>query len=103
MYGRDLDFVMTIREARLRPEFADEYPGITPDVWMPATDLAQKLVERAHTRRREGRYTRTFDPTHFEFRGGPTGVRPRGARTRKTDRAKSSPESPSISEPQQSP
>jgi len=92
--------VTTIREARLRPEFADEYPGITPDTWMPATELAQKLVERAHARRREGRYTRTFDPTHFEFRGGPVGERPRGARTRKTDRLQRSPEPSATSEPQ---
>jgi hypothetical protein len=83
-----LGLVTTIREARLKPAFANEYPGITPDVWMPATELAQKLVQRAHARRREGRYTRTFDPTHFEFRGGLTGTRPRGTRTRKTDRVK---------------
>lgn len=95
---RNLTTVTTIREARLRPEFADEYPGILPDVWMPATELAQKLVERAHARRREGRYTRTFDPTHFEFRGGPAGARARGARTRKTDRLLPSPESAAMLE-----
>jgi len=95
-----LDFVTTIREARLRPEFADEYPGITPDAWMPATELAQKLVARAHTRRREGRYTRTFDPTHFEFRGGPIGVRPSGSRTRKTDRPSRPADSSTPPEPQ---
>lgn len=95
-----LGLVTTIREARLKPQFADEYPGITPDVWMPATELAQKLVQRAHARRREGRYTRTFDPTHFEFRGGLTGVRPRGTRTRNTDRVKPGPESPAASEQQ---
>ena len=76
---------MTVREARLKVEYADEYPGLTPEVWIPATELAQKLLERAYTRRREGRHTRTFDPTHFEFRGGPTGARPRASRTRRTD------------------
>jgi hypothetical protein len=96
-----LGLVTTIREARLKPEFADEYPGITPDVWMPATELAQKLVQRAHARRREGRYTRTFDPTHFEFRGGLTNARPRGTRTRKTDRVKLSPESSEGTEQEQ--
>ena len=96
-----LGLVTTIREARLKPEFAAEYPGITPDVWMPATELAQKLVQRAHARRREGRYTRTFDPTHFEFRGGLTGTRARGTRTRKTDRVKPSSESAGETEQQQ--
>ncbi len=74
-----------VREARLRAECAQEYPGLTPGVWIPATELAQKLIERAHSRRREGRHTRTFDPTHFEFRGGPESPRRRGIRTRKTD------------------
>lgn len=74
-----------VREARLKAECAEEYPGLPPEVWMPATELAQKLIERAHSRRREGRHTRTFDPTHFEFRGGPESPRRRGARTRKTD------------------
>ncbi len=76
---------MSIREARLKPEYAAEYPGMTPDVWMPAMELAMGLIQRAHARRREGRYTRTFDPTHFEFRGGETGPRPRISRTRSTD------------------
>jgi hypothetical protein len=74
----------TVREARLKPEHAAEYPGLTPDIWIAATELAQKLIERANFRRREGRHTRTFDPTHFDFRGGPTGARS-GARTRRTD------------------
>ena len=78
---------LSVREARLKGEYADEYPGLTPGVWIPATELARKLIERAHARRREGRHTRTFDPTHFEFRGGPTGARPRGSQTRKTDRS----------------
>lgn len=73
-----------VREARLRSDCAEEYPGLTPGVWIPATELAQKLIERAHSRRREGRHTRTFDPTHFEFRGGPDKPR-RDTRTRKTD------------------
>ena len=76
---------MNIREARLKAEFAAEYPDLTPEVWVPATELARKLIERSHARRREGRHTRTFDPTHFEFRGGLEKSRPRGSRTRKTD------------------
>jgi hypothetical protein len=73
------------REVRLKPEFAPEYPDMPPGVWMPAAELARKLIERAYAGRREGRHTRTFDPTHFEFRGGDTGRRLRTRRTRSTD------------------
>ena len=74
---------MNVREARLRPEYAEEYPGMTPDVWVPVRELARLLVERVYARRREGRPARTFDPTHFEFRGGDT------TRTRSTDEGRS--------------
>jgi hypothetical protein len=74
---------MTEREARLRPEFAAEYPGISPNTWMSARELAKQLVARVHARRKQGLYTRTFDPTHFDFRGDGA---PRGRpRTRSTD------------------
>jgi hypothetical protein len=85
---------VSVREARLRAECAEEYPGLTPDVWIPATELAQKLIERAHSRRREGRHTRTFDPTHFEFRGGSERSRRRGSHTRKTDSPRRAGEQP---------
>ena len=87
-------FPGSAREARLKAEYAEEYPGLTPGVWIPATELAQKLIERAHARRREGRHTRTFDPTHFEFRGGSEKPRRRGARTRKTDPPRGAGEQP---------
>ena len=80
---------MSTREARLRPEFAEEYPGMTPGVWMPVRELARLLVERVYARRREGRPARTFDPTHFEFRGGDTGPRQPATRTRSTDQGRS--------------
>jgi hypothetical protein len=89
---------VSVREARLKAEYAEEYPGLTPGVWIPATELAQKLIERARTRRREGRHTRTFDPTHFEFRGGPESPRRRGSRTRNTDRSKPAGEQPASIE-----
>jgi hypothetical protein len=76
---------VSAREARLKVEYGADYPGMTPDIWIPATELAQKLIERAQSRRREGRHTRTFDPTHFEFRGGAERPRRRGSHTRKTD------------------
>jgi hypothetical protein len=75
------------REARLRSEYAAEYPAIEAGIWMSAGELATKLVERTHGRRRLSLYTRTFDPRHFEFRGGkPAGTRSATARTRESDR-----------------
>ena len=76
---------MRVREARLKPEYAGEYPSMPADVWMPAIELAPFLLQRTRVRRQEGRYIRTFDPTHFEFRGGDSGPRPRISRTRSTD------------------
>jgi hypothetical protein len=59
-----------LREVLLRPEFADEYPEIQPAIWMRSRELAERLVNRSHARRRQGLFTRTFDPRHFQFRGG---------------------------------
>jgi hypothetical protein len=61
-----------VREARLRPEFAEKYVGIAPGVWLSAAGLAEKLITRLL---REGVSDeelpqRVLDPTHFEFRGG---------------------------------
>jgi hypothetical protein len=55
---------------------------------MGARELAKNLVARVHARRKQGLHTRTFDPTHFEFRGGEP--RPHPRRTRSTDRPMSS-------------
>jgi hypothetical protein len=61
-----------VREARLRPEFADQYVDIQTGVWFSAAGLAEKLITRLL---REGVSDeelpqRVLDPTHFEFRGG---------------------------------
>jgi hypothetical protein len=68
-----------VREARLRPDFADQYPGIEPGVWFIAATLAEHLNLR---RAREGEGEppsgpRTLSGDHFEFRGGekPVGAR----------------------------
>jgi hypothetical protein len=74
------------REVQLRPEYAAEYPGIEAGVWISAAELAERLVEHTYARRRLSLYTRTFDPRHFEFRGGVSGSRPATARTRRSDR-----------------
>jgi len=62
----------TIREARLRPEFAAKYAGIEAGIWLSAAGLAEKLITRLL---REGvpdeeLPQRVLDPAHFEFRGG---------------------------------
>lgn len=61
-----------VREARLRPEFADKYVGIQSGIWFSAAGLAERLITRLL---REGVSDeelpqRVLDPTHFEFRGG---------------------------------
>ena len=60
----------SIREARLRPEFAELYPGVQPDVWMPATSLGQQLLLWHLTSPTTSHGDRLFDEEHFEFRGG---------------------------------
>ena len=69
-----------VREARLRAEDAEEYPGITPGMWFTAATLADHMVARLI---REGKANlallpRTLHPEHFEFRGGggPVGGKP---------------------------
>jgi len=84
------------REARLKEAYASEYPGIAPEIWMPVAELARKLVERHQQGRRMGRFTRTFDPTHFDFRGGSDQTRSRHDRTRSTDRKSRSEDGPTT-------
>jgi hypothetical protein len=75
------------REARLRPDFAEQYPGVEPDVWFTAATLAEHLLARML---REGkadlaRIPRLLDPAHFEFRGGegPSGGAPNPGRRKR--------------------
>ena len=61
-----------VREARLRPDHADRYPGIEPGVWFIAATLAEHLDLR---RSRGGEAPppsgpRALSGEHFEFRGG---------------------------------
>jgi hypothetical protein len=59
------------RQARLRPEAADLYPNIPPDVWLPADSVAERLwvlwIERGEASKALGR---VLSPDHFEFRSG---------------------------------
>jgi len=69
----------SVREARLRPDFADQYPGIEPGVWFIAATLAEHLnLRRARESEGEpGSGPRPLSGDHFEFRGGekPVGAR----------------------------
>jgi hypothetical protein len=60
----------TIREARLRPEFASLYPGVQPDVWMPASAIGQQLLLWHLTAPALPEGERLMADGHFEFRGG---------------------------------
>lgn len=60
-----------LREARLKPEYAELYPGVEPGVWYTAATLAEHLLRRFL--RQEGSERslpeRILDEHHFEFRG----------------------------------
>jgi len=70
--GRTLPAGPSVREARLRPEFAELYSGIEPDAWFSAAGLAELLITRLLREGISGEELprRVLDPTHFEFRGG---------------------------------
>ena len=73
------------RQARLKLQYADLYPGIAAGEWLPAWLLAEQLLALAE-RRGVPPGERVCDPSHCEFRGG--GPRPpelRGLRTRVVD------------------
>jgi hypothetical protein len=61
-----------IREARLRPEYAELYPDLTPGIWVPATVLSEFVLERGLYQRRTGSpsHARLLAESHFDFRGG---------------------------------
>jgi hypothetical protein len=68
----------TLREARLRPEHAERYPGIEPGVWFTAATLAEHLDRRLGREGGDGDAgPRVLSLEHFEFRGGerPIGMR----------------------------
>ena len=67
---------MTRREARLRPEWADLYPGVEPDVWHVAAELVPHVLRHRMRERKTWEFSRRILlEDHFEFRGG----RPRDA------------------------
>lgn len=62
-----------MREARLKAEHADIYPGLDAAVWYPAAYVAEYLLARlaALPPGTEDPASRVLDENHFEFRGGP--------------------------------
>ena len=60
----------TIREARLRPEYAALYPVIEPGVWMRASDVGRQLLLWHLTTAKVPDADRVMSEEHFEFRGG---------------------------------
>jgi hypothetical protein len=60
----------TVREARLRPEFAELYPTLAPGVWLPASDLGRQLLLWHLALGRSPQGERLMSEEHFEFRGG---------------------------------
>jgi len=62
------------REARLRPEYAEWYPGVVPGVWHNAKWLMERVLQQV----RHGSPSWAIDgrplpASHFEFQGaGPS-------------------------------
>ena len=59
-----------LREASLRPDYADRYPGIEPGVWFTAATLAEHLEVRRNRGGDAAPGPRPLSGEHFEFRGG---------------------------------
>jgi hypothetical protein len=66
-----MTMLMMMREARLRPEWAELYPGVEPGVWMRAARLMPRVL-RNRLRMPSTRefVRRVLTDAHFEFRGG---------------------------------
>ncbi len=61
----------TIREARLRMEFAELYPPLEAGEWIPAAEAGARMIFYLWTRTAElDLEARVLHEEHFEFRGG---------------------------------
>jgi hypothetical protein len=60
----------TIREARLKPEYASFYPGVQAGVWIAASAIGQQLLLWHLTAPATPQGERLISEEHFEFRGG---------------------------------
>lgn len=76
----------TIREARLRVEFASLYPPLAPGEWIPAAEAGARMIFHVWTRTAElDLEARVLHEEHFDFRGGWDRGKPAGLRTRAGD------------------
>jgi hypothetical protein len=60
----------TIREARLKPEYASLYPGLKPGIWLAASVIGQQLLLWHLTAPAMPPGERLMEEEHFDFRGG---------------------------------
>lgn len=61
----------SVREARLKPEYADLYPPLSPSAWTAAAEIGAKLLFwhiKSIGALPSGE--RLLNNEHFEFRGG---------------------------------
>ena len=73
-----------IRQARLKPEYAELYPGIKAGEWVPAADAAAQVLAMMRGTNRTFQ-DRVMNERHFEFQGGLPAPRPH-VRSRLADR-----------------
>jgi hypothetical protein len=80
-------FNSRIRLVRLRPEYANLYPGLEPGVWETATDIMARLLAQHAIQPNPGFMlgNRILSDEHFEFQGGILEGFWNGQRSRVTD------------------
>lgn len=59
-----------VRQARLRPECARDYPTLPVSMWTSASRLAALVTAASGFLPRQSDSERTLPPTDFDFRGG---------------------------------
>jgi hypothetical protein len=61
-----------LREARLRPEYAQLYPMLAPGAWEAAAAIAERVAATRLLQLAEAYvlHDRVLPEAHFEFRGG---------------------------------
>jgi hypothetical protein len=79
-----------MREARLKPEFADLYPSLTAGQWEPAARVAEAVLARLLLMEISDApiQDRVLREEHFEFRGESPDGAPRAPSARSADRAR---------------
>jgi hypothetical protein len=77
----------SIREARLRPQYASLYPALEAGTWQAASAIGRQLLLWHLTASIPPEGERLMSEEHFEFRGGaPRNGSEANARTRHADR-----------------